>query len=437
MKVTALALVPPKGAELDPKVTPELLASVFARYSRSNDGLTNILSKVDLTDPEASIARILKFVDYGHASIGGMVPGIALAIDGVSMWLAYRLFELSPMADGQESSTRFIEMTEASLPDWESLGFGRTDGKVMSLFARAAFESYRREYARLDAFATEHPEAIRYPDKADDKMRTRIRKNYALDRCRYFLPFALKTNIALVQSARCWAETISALLSSAEKEALALGTLLAEKLRVYAPNLSRHARPKPDWKFRNYEEVRIHVAPTAPVMSAAPRVAVFSDYTDAEIAAALTERPNRYGRCGFAARDTTIRCVWPKMAIAEIRDLNRHRTGNRISTLQHVGFYAPSEIDLDEHRAFLAALEQVVAIGTRNPEVAVYCRALGSESEFRHTTQLDKFVYTAELRTGTGAHFKYAQDYRAAVAALAKSHPLTAEKIVLGEAEPE
>ena len=35
MKVTGLALVPPPSAASLPKVTPELLASVLARYSRS------------------------------------------------------------------------------------------------------------------------------------------------------------------------------------------------------------------------------------------------------------------------------------------------------------------------------------------------------------------------------------------------------------------
>jgi len=71
MRITGLALVPPPSAADLPKVTPELLASVLARYSRSNEGIGAILSKVDLANPDASIDRILKFVDYGHASIGG------------------------------------------------------------------------------------------------------------------------------------------------------------------------------------------------------------------------------------------------------------------------------------------------------------------------------------------------------------------------------
>jgi hypothetical protein len=58
-----------------------LLASVLARYSRSNEGIGAILSKVDVANPDASIDRILKFVDYGHASIGGLTGGLAVALD--------------------------------------------------------------------------------------------------------------------------------------------------------------------------------------------------------------------------------------------------------------------------------------------------------------------------------------------------------------------
>lgn len=88
MKVTGLALVPPPTAADLPKVTPELLASVLARYSRSNEGIGNIMSKVDLANPEASIDRILKFVDYGHASIGGLTGGLLLAAFAFGAWRA-------------------------------------------------------------------------------------------------------------------------------------------------------------------------------------------------------------------------------------------------------------------------------------------------------------------------------------------------------------
>jgi len=88
MKVTGLAVVPPPTAADLPRVTPELLASVLARYSRSNEGLARIIERVDVAHPDESIDRILKFVDYGHASIGGLTGGLAIAVDDVSMWLA-------------------------------------------------------------------------------------------------------------------------------------------------------------------------------------------------------------------------------------------------------------------------------------------------------------------------------------------------------------
>ena len=122
MKVTGLAIVPPPAAAALPKVTPELLASVLARYSRSNEGLGKILEKVDIANPDESIDRILKFVDYGHASIGGLTGGLAIALDDVSMWLAYKVFEIAQMADGQESSTRYITMAATNLPTPEELG---------------------------------------------------------------------------------------------------------------------------------------------------------------------------------------------------------------------------------------------------------------------------------------------------------------------------
>src|SRR4051812_40567596 len=180
MRITGLAIVPPPSAADLPKLTPELLASVLARYSRSNEGLAAIMSKVDLANPDASIDRILKFVDYGHASIGGLTGGLAIALDDVSMWLAYKVFEIAQMADGQESSTRYITMEPTNLPSAAELGIpDDLAPRWQSLMAKA-FASYHSEYARLDALATQRPELVRTPKDAKPAVVTRLRKNYAL-----------------------------------------------------------------------------------------------------------------------------------------------------------------------------------------------------------------------------------------------------------------
>ena len=205
MKVTGLALVPPPSAADLPKVTPELLASVLARYSRSNEGIAAILAKVDVANPEASIDRILKFVDYGHASIGGLTGGLAVALDGVSMWLAYKIFEIAQMADGQESSTRYITMDPQNIPAAEELGIPEDLAPRWRDVLARAFAAYNSEYARLDALSVAEPGRIRLPRDAKPAVVARIRKNYALDRARYFVPFATRTNVGLVQTSRMWA----------------------------------------------------------------------------------------------------------------------------------------------------------------------------------------------------------------------------------------
>jgi hypothetical protein len=62
---------------------------------------------------------------------------------------------------------------------------------------------------------------------------------------------------------------------------------------------------------------------------------------------------------------------------------------------------------------------------------------LGSQLPFEHTQQADKFVYEAELRTGIGAHFKYAEHLKQAAEAFCKIIPCVRPYIEIGTAEPE
>jgi len=447
--VTAISLTAPKAAKDNPVVTPELLASVLAKYSRSNKGIKSLLASIDPTDPDAAVDRILKFVDYGHASIGGLTGGIAVAIDDVSMYLAYRLFEFSAMADGQESSTRYISLTSESLPDPVSLGFTADQAPKVTALWTKGLDLYHRSYKLLDEAATKNPEVVRYPANAKPIVIDRIRKNYALDRARYFLPFATTTNVALVQSARMWTETISALTvlgNLGQTEAKTLAEQLKTELSKYCPRLVRHARSKPGWVKAMQEELELSVTSSKNVYSELqpPAVQVLNAGTverlDKQLADSISIRENRYDRCGVVARQTPISIFWPQLPIAELRDLNRHRTGGRFSPLSHEGFYLPREVTslgLDaDINAFLEELNEFAA--TVPASLAGYIRFLGSITSYSHSTMFDKYVYTTELRTGAGAHFLYAEKYRETVEALqAQGYSATVANIHLGDAEPE
>jgi len=448
MTVTGLALVPsPSAADL-PKVTPELLASVLARYSRSNEGLGAILGKVDVTHPDASIDRILKFVDYGHASIGGLTGGLAIALDGVSMWLAYKLFEIAQMADGQESSTRYIAMDPTNLPAAEELGIPGDLAARWREVMRGAFAAYHAESTRLDALAVAEPGRLRLPPDAKPAVLTRLRKNYSLDRARYFIPLATRTNVGLVQTSRMWAETVKHLASLPHHEARVAAELIRGELLKQSPRLMRHSYAEESFAEQARQELRVSLDLGLAQLSADPRpdqVWVRVDRAappwlpqGQPVGEALRHRANRYGQQGQATRRMRVTFAWNNLALAELRDLNRHRTGHRYTPFIQAGFYLPPEVD---RAPFGALLEEQRALThdlmARGLPAYVYSLLLGAQTPFEHSTQADKFIYEAELRTGMGAHFRYAEHLSAALAQFLAAVPEARDWVVEGTAEPE
>jgi thymidylate synthase ThyX len=448
MKVTGLALVPPPSAADLPKVTPELLASVLARYSRSNEGIHAILEKVDPADPDASIDRILKFVDYGHASIGGLTGGLAIALDDISMWLAYKLFEIAQMADGQESSTRYITMNADNLPSAAEIGIPDDLASRWQALMAKSFAAYNAEYSRLDALGVAEPDRVRVPVDAKPAVVTRIRKNYALDRARYFIPLATRTNVGLVQSSRMWAATVKHLDSMPHPEARAAAALIRSELIKISPRLMRHSSAEKSYQEQAQQELAASCRLGLARLSTKPLaddVWVHVDRStppflgeEQTVAESLRHRANRYGYQGTATRRMRVSFAWNNMAIAELRDLNRHRTGHRYTPLIQAGFYLSSEITHAAHQELLdeqAALTKELM--QRGSASYVYSLLLGAQTPFEHSTHADKFIYEAELRTGMGAHYRYAEHLSAVLHAFFAQVPEARQWVVEGTAEPE
>jgi hypothetical protein len=73
----------------------------------------------------------------------------------------------------------------------------------------------------------------------------------------------------------------------------------------------------------------------------------------------------------------------------------------------------------------------------RGSATYVYSLLLGAQTPFEHSTHGDKFIYEAELRTGMGAHFRYADHLSAALRAFFVQVPEARSWVVEGTAEPE
>ena len=174
--------------------------------------------------------------------------------------------------------------------------------------------------------------------------------------------------------------------------------------------------------------------------------------SDPELRAALEFHTDRYAWIGDDLARTVVRFGWSAVAFAEIRDLNRHRTGSKYCRLIPTGFYSaldqiPSAQSaavrsaIEHHRDLCKVGQQASLFGlerlARAEPSYIYWTVLGTQYRFEHVTTADKFIYEAELRTGTGAHFRYAQHFRDILAEWYKRFPSTREVVIEGSTEPE
>lgn len=475
MKVTHSSIRPTPAAEQAgrPALTPELLASVAARYSRSDDGLEAILGKVDQNNPDKSIDAIFAHVDYGHASIADMVP-VAMFMDGVSIFLAYYLWTETAIGAGQESSTRYIKMSIDGVMPFEMTGLPAEQKPEWTQFIVNAFASYDSAYNYWMELSEEHPELTRIPDSlrndSSDKAQkqvARMRRNYAFDRARYFLPVAALTNVMIVQSAREWARIANILNSHSNPEFNELGKLIVDEMQLVSPRMCRHTGATDATRKMLANELEVtrafrcglsrnqwlpefgnRCAERGSSCSMNPEASVELFSVDSplnSLAMSSSSRTNRYSAFGSSVRRTSVRFSWDAVAMAEIRDLNRHRTGYKWCPLSPQGFYcaideAPSS-DVGDLRAFEAfgwnfSVRASKELWNRSTGYE-YWTLLGTQYYFEHTTQLDKFIYEGELRTGVGSHYRYARHLRDALAELYRAEPELRHLVMEGSAEPE
>ncbi len=465
MKVTQVAICPSEASNKAgrPALTPELLAATGARYSRNSEGLEVILSKIDPASPEKSVDSIFRMVDYGHQSIADMVP-VAMFIDGISIWLAYYIWSLCPTGAGQESSTRYIKISDEGLIAPDVLGIpGPVIPQWRDLVHRA-FQAYQAALQLWEELARQQPGLMGIPrallndsTEAAQKKVTRMKRNYAFDRARYFLPVSAATNVMLIMSARGWVNLCQFLCSHPLPEPQQLGELIRSELEISAPRMLKYARRTElnekalAEEFENLVRLAGMATPAwADNTSAKPFLELLlpEGGSAQEIQKALRNHANRYAPIGNCLQRTAVRFGWSAIGFAEIRDLNRHRTGAKYCPQVPSGFYFALDQIPAEASEYRKRLLQQAEVGwaasakalelLRKAEASyIHWSLLGTEYPFEHTTTADKFLYEAELRTGVGAHYRYAKHLRDVLALWYERFPGTKGLVLEGSGEPE
>ncbi|VVB80407.1 Uncharacterised protein [uncultured archaeon] len=445
--------------------SPEVLAAIFARYSRNGEGITDILKGLEKTPVDKFQDAVWKWLDYGHASIGGLTGGIPTGVDRVSMLIPYLGFFLQPKQDGQETSTRYVEFKPEGLEKPSEFGIPERFHQEWYRVMLEGFAINKDLTAKLDELGKNNPELAKIPSTANDKVRTRMIKNFGFDRSRYTLPVAGLTNFGMVMTAREWTQTIQYLDSFDIKSSRDLAGMLREGITEVAPKLMKHSfgtdrtRSFADdfldrgvqYLLRNgvntsqaQDEVIVEVH--NPVRSGY----IHPELTDEQLMdLSFKGKQNRYDFAKGLAEKTFVSILWNNMAIAEARDINRQRPCKKDTLLAPIGSYMP-DISVEEmkkgdgklyqrYQRFLDDRAKLMTsiLNSENPRAYTGCLLLGDQTPFELHTTGDHLAYVTELRTGIGVHFRYEDHMRRVHKQLTEKRPDLAKHIVLGKGEPE
>ena len=354
-------------------------------------------------------------------------------------------------------------MDESGLIDAETLGIPESLVDSFNDYNKKAFEYYHLTLKAWTKLAELHPEETKIPasllnsesDK-DKKAVARMKRNYAFDRARVYIPLAASTGVMMIQSARSWANISAHLQSHPLKELNLIGQEIADKMSIGAPRLLKHT--KPTESIQKYILSEYEYNKEASEFTEIDNSHDFDTYVDIDdlyypeelIVKACENRTNRYSPFGSVVQRMSVKFAWNSISFGEIRDLNRHRTGTKYCPLIPSGFYGATEqipkvdsTDLNAtdtiyscYKNFKSTAEQAKNMFKDYPEY-IYFTSLGHKYYFEHTTTADKFLYEMELRTGIGAHYRYAEHCKKALEAWYEKYPLSKGLIFEGTAEPE
>lgn len=218
---------------LDPQYAgdPEAVAMLQAFYSRSSESVASRLTKLGTNLFAVKQALHRYFIGYGHQSIGDCGT-ITVFIEGVSI-LAAKALQENPLYNGQECSTRYIEL----------------DGNVYQ--GNAAAHWWLKEYKNvltnvLQGVRTEHPFEGFDGFDVNNPAHTKPGSQYAtwqnataaraFDVARGWIPADTKTNLSWTTTLRKVNEITTILSAHPLIEVRKMAQALREKLHSVYPH---------------------------------------------------------------------------------------------------------------------------------------------------------------------------------------------------------
>jgi thymidylate synthase ThyX len=445
----------------------EVIAVLFAYYSRSRDDLRTNLAKLladqelDVTTSSVAVRPVLHLasekarafhekwvVGYGHASVAEHAV-VHLAIENVSI-ICSKVIEDLRLGSYTEKSTRYVVFDRHSFVEPSELSFGAL--QIYRDIGERLFTTYLDLIPKvMGALRGRIPK----PEGFSDAAHTVVIRAQACDLLRGLLPAGAKTNIGLTANARAMEMLLSKMFSHPLKEVQATAEAMYQAALQVTPTLVKYASPNP---YRenladavNQEFRRVYTPPSegasATMVVTQPVRLVRHDKDALErIALALVyegsdPRAHAYGLAdglrhashseleaivksslsGRGPHDSPPRAFESSSITFELmldygayRDLQRHRmlTPATQRLTCRLGFDTPHELaDLglaDEYLdAMLTAYTAWEKIAATHPLEAQYAVPLGYRIRTLWTLNLRELFHVIELRSAKQGHPSY------------------------------
>lgn len=237
----------------------EVIAVLFAYYSRSRDDLRTNLAKL-LTDQELNVtggaeagqggpalrlasekARAFHekwVIGYGHASVAEHAA-IHLAVENVSI-LASKAIEDLRLGSYTEKSTRYVVFDQHSFVEPHGLS-----PEAAQRYREAAERLFKVYLDLIPKITAKLQSRSQRPDGMSDAAYNAAIRAQVCDMMRGLLPVGTRTNLGITANARALEALLSKLYSSPLGEVRELAGKMHRAAEVVTPTLVKHAAPNP------------------------------------------------------------------------------------------------------------------------------------------------------------------------------------------------
>lgn len=374
---------------------PQDNAMLQALYSRSPSSVTKHVAKVRKAGSGNFMKRF--YVGYGHASIADC-GSTTIFTEGLSI-LADKAIQDWPLYSGQETSTRYVDMSKQQIIDpIGTMGSALIIKKWMEFYLKS--QEPVRNYLKQ-----------KYPKKADEDedMHEKAIKARSFDILRGFLPAGITTQLSWHTNLRQAWDKLSLMQFNPMPEIAEIAKAMLKGLRKKYPESFSHQPAKEQEKYWNMlEEKYYYFNPKKhPVFKASTTIskAKLNEYKNI-----FAKRPEKTGLPHFLTELGNVTFDF-LLDFGSFRDVQRHRNGVCRMPLLTTKFgfnkwyleQLPKEVRQEAEELIKKQKAEIKWLMVDSIYKQYYI-ALGFNVPCRVSYGLPATIYVTELRSGKAVH---------------------------------